>query len=390
MRNLDRVINRKGTNSVKWDALNDFFGKDDLIPLWVADMDFPAPDEATEALIERAQHPIYGYSVLDDRYYNSIINWFSKKHKWNIEKDWIIYTPGVVPAINWLIQSLTEAGDKIIIQEPVYHPFKESIKLNGRIPVNNELKLQDGSYVMDLENLEACIDDKVKLLILCNPHNPVGRVWTKEELEKLGRICLKHNIIVVSDEIHCDLTYKGYNHIPFASISEEFANNSIVCTAPTKTFNLAGLQCSNIIIPNRTLRDKFNNIINKQHIQTATPFGIVGVQAAYENGEKWLQEVMEYIEGNLEYMIDFFKENIPEIKVIKPQGTYLVWLDFRSLNISRKELNNILINKSKVALNDGYMFGKSGENFQRINIACPRCILEEGLKRMERQFKIEN
>ncbi|SHJ69362.1 cystathione beta-lyase [Clostridium amylolyticum] len=388
MRDLDRVINRKGTNSVKWDALNIFFGKDDLIPLWVADMDFPAPDEVTEALIERAKHPVYGYSILDDRYYHSIINWFSKKHKWNIEKDWIVYTPGVVPAINWLIQSLTEAGDKIIIQEPVYHPFKESIKLNDRIPVINELRLQDDNYLMDFESLEACIDDKVKLLILCNPHNPVGRVWTKEELENLGRICLKHNILVISDEIHGDLTYKGHNHIPYSSISEEFANNSVVCTAPTKTFNLAGLQCPNIIIPNETLRDKFNDIINKQHIQTATPFGIVGVQAAYENGENWLQEVMEYIEGNLEYMINFFKENIPEIKVIKPQGTYLAWLDFTALNIPRKELNHILIDKAKVALNDGYMFGKSGENFQRINIACPRLILEEGLKRMEKQFRM--
>lgn len=388
MRDLDRVINRKGTNSVKWDALNIFFGKDDLIPLWVADMDFPAPDEVTEALIERAKHPVYGYSILDDKYYDSIINWFSKKHKWNIEKDWIVYTPGVVPAINWLVQSLTEAGDKIIIQEPVYHPFKESIKLNDRIPVINELRLQDGNYLMDFESLEACIDDKVKLLILCNPHNPVGRVWTKKELENLGRICLKHNILVISDEIHGDLTYKGHNHIPYASISEEFANNSVVCTAPTKTFNLAGLQCSNIIIPNKTLRDKFNDTINKQHIQTATPFGIVGVQAAYENGENWLQEVMEYIEGNLEYMINFFKENIPEIKVIKPQGTYLAWLDFTALNIPRKELNHILIDKAKVALNDGYMFGKSGENFQRINIACPRLILEEGLKRMGRQFRI--
>ncbi len=387
MRDFNRIINRKNTNSIKWDALKEIFGQDDLIPLWVADMDFPAPEEVTQALIERAKHPIYGYSNLGEEYYNAIINWTKQRHNWSIEKDWIMYTPGVVPAINWIIQSFTAPGDKIIIQEPVYHPFKNSIALNDRITVNNELKFENGVYRMDFENLEASIDKDVKLFILCNPHNPVGRVWEKWELERLGEICLKHNILVVSDEIHSDLIYEGYTHIPFASISQKFADNSIVCTAPTKTFNLAGLQCSNIIIPNKKVRDAFKSTLEKQHIQEATPFGIAGVQAAYQHGEQWLNEVMKYINNNLEFMIDYLNKNLPEVKVIKPQGTYLIWVDFRGLKISREELNNILLNKAKVALNDGYMFGESGYNFQRINIACPKPLLEEALKRICEAFK---
>ncbi len=387
MRDLNRVISRSNTQSIKWDAFKKYKSQKDIIPLWVADMDFPAPEAVTDAIINRARHPIYGYSAPGKEYYDSIIKWNKKRHDFQIERDWIVYSPGVVPAINWLIQSFTEPGDKIIIQEPVYHPFRLGIEANGCIAIKNQLKFDGSKYVMDYEDFEASIDEKTKLFILCSPHNPVGRVWTLEELKKIGEICLKHNLLVIADEIHGDLIYKGYKHIPFASISESFAKHSITLNAPSKTFNLAGLQCSNVIIPDEGLRNRFKETLDRAHIQGPTPFGIVGVQAAYEQGENWLEEVLSYVEANLDFMIRYFEENLPKAKVIRPEGTYLVWIDFTKLDLSREELNKLLLEKASVALNDGYMFGESGNKYQRINIACPRILLEEGLKRISEVLK---
>ena len=384
--NFDNIIDRKNTHCIKWDSLERIYGEKDLLPLWVADMDFPAPREVTEAILERAKHPIYGYTETSDDYYKSIINWNKKRYNYDIEKEWLFHSPGVVPGINWLIQSFTEIGDKIIIQEPVYHPFKQGIINNGRIPVINELTFEEGYYQMNLSNLEEVIDEKTKLLILCNPHNPVGRVWTKEELIALGELCLKHGITVISDEIHGDLVYKDYKHIPFASISEDFADISITCSAPTKTFNLAGLQCSNIIIKNPNLRKKLAEYLDKLHLQGPTPLSLVGVEAAYKHGEQWLEELLEYLEDNVRLTMDFIKENLPSVKVIKPQGTYLVWLDFRGTGLNREEINERLLKKAKVALNDGYMFGETGYGFQRMNIACPRSILEKALMKIASAF----
>ncbi|MGM9972602.1 MAG: MalY/PatB family protein [Clostridiaceae bacterium] len=384
---FESIIDRKNTSSIKWDSLEKIYGEKDLLPLWVADMDFPSPKEVTEAIIERAKHPIYGYTETSDDYYNAIINWNQRRYCYEIKKEWIIYSPGVVPAINWLIQCLTEAGDKIIIQEPVYHPFKKGIITNERIPVINELAFKDDSYQMNLEELEGLIDEKTKLLILCNPHNPVGRVWSKDELTALGELCLKHGIIVIADEIHGDLVYKNYKHIPFASISPYFADICITCSAPTKTFNLAGLQCSNIIIKNPDLRKKLTEYLNKLHLQGPTPLSIAGVQAAYNYGEPWLESLLSYLEDNVKFTMDFFKENLPSVKVIKPQGTYLLWLDFRGTGLNREEINERLLKKAKVALNDGYMFGELGYGFQRMNIACPRTILKQALSRIASAFQ---
>ena len=384
---FDSVIDRRNTFSIKWDSLEYIYGEKDLLPLWVADMDFPAPTAVTEAIIERAKHPIYGYTETSDDYYNSIIKWNKRRYGYEIEKEWICHSPGVVPGINWLIQCLTKVGDKIIIQEPVYHPFKHGIQNNERIPVINELSFNDGYYQMDLKKLEALIDEKTKLLILCNPHNPVGRVWTREELIALGELCLKYGITVISDEIHGDLIYKDYKHIPFASISEDFADICITCSAPTKTFNLAGLQCSNIIIKNPDLRKKLTEYLNKLHLQGPTPLSIVGVQAAYNYGEPWLEKLLVYLEANVNLVINFLKASLPSIKVIRPQGTYLLWLDFRGTGLSREEINQKLLKEAKVALNDGYMFGEMGYGFQRMNIACPKSILEEALKRIASAFK---
>ena len=384
---FDRIIDRLNTESVKWDSLLDVYGDKDLIPLWVADMDFPAPKEVTEAIKERVLHPIYGYSKAGEDYYNAIISWNKRQHNFDISREWIVHSPGVVPALNWLIQALTSKEDKIIIQEPVYHPFKHAILANDRVPLNNQLLYQDGEYKMDLEGLESIIDDKTRMLILCNPHNPVGRVWTEKELRALGDICFKHNILVVSDEIHGDLIYKGYKHIPFASLGENFADKSIICNAPSKTFNLAGLQCSNIIIKNTDIREKFLSHLDKMHIQGPTPFSIAGVKAAYNHGDIWLQELLDYLEENLNFMINYLKDNLPKIKVIRPQGTYLVWVDFTPLNLTREEINHKLIEEAGVALNDGLMFGESGDRFQRFNIACPRTTLKEALARIAETFR---
>jgi cystathionine beta-lyase len=385
--NFDEAIDRTKYHSVKWDELKTKFGDipEDVLPMWIADMEFRSPQPVIEAIKKAAEHGIYGYTSRPLSYYQAIIDWMEKRHNWKVKKDWLVFSPGVVPALSFIIRAFTQPGDKVIVQPPVYYPFFRVIENNGCHVVNNPLKLSNKKYFMDYDDLERKVDDpRVKLIILCSPHNPVGRVWQKEELIILGEICLEHNIIVVSDEIHADILFKGYRHIPFASISPAFAHHSITCTAPSKTFNLAGLQTSSIIIPNKKYCRIYENILDSLALDENSVFGLVALEAAYRDGEEWLEQLLSYLNENLKFLMKYFKERIPKIKVIKPEGTYLVWLDCRQLGFNAKGLNNFMIKKSGVALDDGYWFGTEGEGFMRINIACPRSFLEEGLKRIER------
>lgn len=385
--NFDEIIDRTKHHSVKWDELETIFGADsqDVLPMWIADMEFKSPKPIIEAINKAVEHGIYGYTSRTDSYSQAIIDWMGKRHNWKIKKDWLAFSPGVVPALSLIIRAFCQPGDKVVVQPPVYYPFFRVIENNGCHIANNPLKLSNKKYFMDYEDLEKKIDDpRVKLLILCSPHNPVGRVWQKEELIILGEICLKQNIIVVSDEIHADILFEGYKHTPFASISPAFAHNSITCTAPSKTFNLAGLQTSSLIIPNKKYYKIYENILNSLALDENNVFGLVALEAAYRDGEEWLEQLLSYLNENLEFLMKYFKERIPKIEVIKPEGTYLVWLDCQQLGLNSKDLNNFMIKKAKVALDDGYWFGIEGRGFMRINIACPRSFLEEGLERIER------
>jgi len=385
--NFDEIIDRTNYHSVKWDELKIKFGDipEDVLPMWIADMEFRSPQPVIEAIKKANEHGIYGYTSRPDSYYRAIIDWMERRHSWKVKKDWLAFSPGVVPALSFIIRAFTQPGDKVVVQPPVYYPFFRVIENNGCHVVNNPLKFGNKKYFMDYDDLERkVVDPRVKLLILCSPHNPVGRVWQKEELIILGEICLEHNVIVVSDEIHADILFKGYKHTPFASISPAFAHNSITCTAPSKTFNLAGLQTSTIIIPNKKYYKIYNNILDSLALDENNVFGLVALEAAYRDGEEWLEQLLSYLNENLEFLMKYFKERIPKIKVIKPEGTYLVWLDCRELGLSAKDLNNFMIKKAKVALDDGCWFGTEGNGFMRINIACPRSFLEECLKRIER------
>ncbi len=383
---FDKKIERSDTGSIKWDLVDKLYNGKDLIPMWVADMDFEAPAPVIDAIVKRARQGVYGYTTAMPGYYDAIINWFKKRHNWKIKKEWIVLTPGIVPAINMLIQTFTNPGDKVLIQKPVYYPFMRAINKNKRVIQNNPLQLKNGKYHIDLKDLhEKAKDPDTKIMILCSPHNPVGRVWSKDDLVRLGEICLKNNVLVIADEIHCDLVLNGFTHTPFASISSEFTENSITCTAPSKTFNLAGLNTSNLIIPDLEKSMQFSETLQRNGINTPNVFGPIALEAAYTRGEEWLAQVLEYIEDNLRYMTKFIEDKLPVINVIEPEATYLVWLDFRQLNIAREQLEELLCNKAKVALDYGHVFGvEEGEGFARINIACPRATLKEGLEKIEK------
>lgn len=388
MHNFDEVINRRNTSSVKWDNLKNLYGRDDLIPLWVADMDFKSPPAVIKALKERADHGVYGYTFPSEEYYNAVINWMERRHNWHIDKEWISYAPSVVAALSYCIRAFTEPGDKIIIQTPVYHPFYSTIEENERIVVKNPLIHRDGKYYMDFDDLERKAKDGAKMLILCSPHNPVGRVWTKEELKRLADICLENNILVVSDEIHFDIVFKGNEHTVFASLSPEVADNCVVLTSPSKTFNLAGLQVSNVIIPNEMLRMKFRKEENKDHISSPNVFAQRALIAAYDHSEEWLDELLKYLEGNRDFFIDYINKRIPKLKVTESEGTYLMWVDCTELGMNPQQLKEFFVNQCKVALNEGKMFSEEGNTFQRFNIGCPRSILEEALNRIERAINM--
>lgn len=380
---FDKVIERRNTNCEKWDAMGE-----DVLPMWVADMDFEVLPEILEAVKKRAGHAVYGYTRFSDKYYDAVISWVKRRHNWNIKKEWIVYSPGIVTGLNLIVKALNQVGDKIIIQTPVYYPFFRAIENNGFRVLRNPLKFENGKYKMDFEDLEKKLKDKrVKTLILCSPHNPVGRVWTKEELKKLGDLCLENGVTVVSDEIHSDIIYKENEHTTFGAISKDFENNSIVCISASKTFNLAGLRTSSLIIPNKELRRKVINVIESIGNAEPNAFSECASVAAYNNGEQWLSELMDYLKENLNFMKKYISENMPYVKVIEPEGTYLAWLDFSALKMDPRELHEFILKKAKVWLDEGYIFGDEGNGFERINLACPRSILKEGLERINKAIK---
>ena len=394
--NFDKVINRKGTASYKWDGTKFIFGTEDILPMWVADMDFPTAEPIIEAVKKRLEHKIFGYTFEWDSLRESVVERLRKKYNWQIKPEWIVFTPGVVSAVSTAIKSITHPGDEVILQGPVYYPFYSAIRNNGCVISNNRLKFKDNHYKMNFDDLQKRFDphndmrhtpSRVKAAILCSPHNPTGRVWKKDELKKFGEIVVKNNAVVISDEIHCEIVYKNNQHIPFATISEEFEQNSITCMAPSKTFNLAGLVASSIIIPNDNLRKKFIETTEDEIMGDVNVLGLVAMEAAYRHGDEWIEQVLKYLQENLEFLKEFVKEKIPEIKLIEPEGTYLAWLDFRSLGMNAEELSWFLRNRARVGLDDGYLFGPSGTGFERLNFACPRSILKEGLVRIERAIK---
>lgn len=386
---FDKVIDRYGTGCEKWDMCDRIFAGEGLLPLWVADMDFQTLPEVIKALQDRAAHGIFGYTAYTDSAYDALIQWFSKRHRWNINKEWIVYSPGVVPALSLLVQSLTEPGDGIMIQRPVYHPFMHVVEGNGRHLLNSPLmENSDGRFVMDFDDLRSrASDPTAKMMILCSPHNPPGRVWTREELETLINICAERDLIIVSDEIHCDLIHKGITHTPLPLVKPEYSHRIITCTAPSKTFNLAGLQLSNIIIQDSDLRKKFRKALMKNGMIDPNSFAAVAMEAAYTHGSDWLEELMDYVKGNLEYMKEAFRKSLPKVRIIEPEGTYLVWSDFRGFGLDYRELLRIFIEEAKVAPGQGNIYGPEGEGFMRFNLACPRPILTEGMERIIRAFE---
>jgi cystathionine beta-lyase len=352
--------------------------------MWVADMDFPVAEPIRDAIMRRASHPIYGYTARPDSYYGAIIDWMRRRHGWEVKREWITHSNGVINALYTAVLALSETGDGVIIQPPVYHPFPAIIRKTGRRVVENPLKVADGHYAPDIDDLIAKIRaEKPKLLILCNPHNPVGRVFTRGELEAIGRACVDNGIIVLSDEIHGDLVYREYRHVPFASISEDFARTSVICTAPSKTFNLAGLATSNIIIPDEGLRSRFDRANEGVGAKTFNLFGSVACEAAYAHGESWLETVIDYIDGNRRFATDFLKDRLPEFRVTRPEGTYFLWIDLSALNLGQKELERFLLRDAGLWFNQGYTFGEGGDGFVRVNIACRRATVEEALLRLE-------
>lgn len=381
---FNKIINRNNTKSLKYDFAKERNMPEDLLPLWVADMDFQTSPEIIEALNKAVSHGIYGYSEGKEEYFDAVYNWYNDNFNWQVKKEWLIKTPGVVFAIVLAINALTNEGDSVLIQNPVYYPFTEVIIDNNRKLVNNSLVRNGKKYEIDFEDFEKkIIENNVKLFILCSPHNPVGRVWKKWELEKIGDICLKHNVKIVSDEIHSDFVYLENKHIVFSSLDEKYQNITITCTAPTKTFNLAGLQISNIFIPNLEIRKKVLKQLDRVGYSQVNLMGLVACEAAYKYGRQWLNELKEYLLDNLNFLRDYLETNIPQIKLIEPEGTYLIWLDCSALGLEDKELEKFIVEKAKLWLDSGYIFGKEGEGFQRINIACPRETLKKALEQLK-------
>jgi cystathionine beta-lyase len=371
---FDTVYNRKGTGCFKADALQMLFGKEDLLSFWVADMDIAIAPEIQSALEERLNHPILGYNFRLAAYYDAIINWVGRRYHWNITRDWIINTPGIVTAINVAIVTLTQPNDGVLIQTPVYDPFFEAVKKNGRTLLTNSLIPVEDKFEIDFEDLEAKLK-QAKLFILCSPHNPVGRVWTEAELLQIGRLCKKYGVIVIADEIHADLIYSGNRFVAFGSL-EDFAEFTIACYSPSKSFNLAGLCTSAIVIPNDKLRDKFNAYVQIMHLYLGNSFGITALEAAYSKGEAWLSELISYLEINLDYLCSFFKSKLPHLKIYKPQGTYLAWIDCNSLNLSDKDLFQLLVDNG-IAVNMGKTYGAEGSGYIRVNFGCPHSLLKQ-------------
>lgn len=385
---FDKVIDRRNTKSLKYDFAEKRGRPKDILPFWVADMDFQTSSYIIEALEQMSRHGIYGYSETKEEYFEIVQNWMKKRHNWNVEEEWLIKTPGIVYALAMAVKAYTKKGEAVLIQDPVYYPFHEVVEDNDRKLVVNELKqAEDGSYVIDFEDFEQkIVENQVKLFLLCSPHNPVGRVWTKEELEKIGDICLRYNVIVVSDEIHADFVFKG-KHTVFTNVKKEFEEIGVVCTSPSKSFNIAGLQVSNIFIANKDLRRAFQKQVNASGYSQLNLSGLVACEAAYQYGEEWLDALLQYLKANAQYTKEYLEKYLPKVIMTELEGTYLVWLDFKAYGLSERELNKKIIQEAGLWLDRGGMFGKVGEGFQRINIACPRSVLTEALDRLRDTFQ---
>jgi len=385
--NFDKIIDRKNTNSLKHDYNFQIFEREDILSMWVADMDFESPDFIVKAIQQRLNHPIYGYTICPDSLYESIINWIRKIHGWEIKKEWMTFCTGVVPALNFCVMALTNPDDRVIVQPPVYYPFFSAIKYHNREIQNNPLKIINGRFEIDYENLEKNTDKRTKLFFLCSPHNPGGRVWPLKDLKKLAEFCLERNIIIISDEVHSDMVYSPANHIPLASVSKEISETTVTLMAPTKTFNLAGLAFSYIITENIDLLDRLNDYLDKTNVNAINIFAQVAAESAYNLGYEWLQELMLYLKNNFSFLNQFIKDKIPILEVMNPESTYLAWIDFRKLSVDSKELKKFIVTEAGLGLNDGAMFGMGGSGFQRLNFACPREILNQGLTKLYNSIK---
>lgn len=375
---FEKITQRRGTNSYKWDSTDD----KEVLPMWVADMDFPTAPCIINALEKRVEHGIFGYTRVPEEYYDAVISWFSRRHHWKPRREWFIYTSGVVPALSAVIKALTNVGDKVLTLTPVYNCFFSSIRNNGCELDSCALRYEDNTFSIDYEDLERrAADPKTTLMLLCNPHNPSGRVWTREELRRIGDICIKNNVVVVADEIHCELVHPGFTYTPFASVSEEFQKHSVTCVAPSKAFNIAGLQIANIIVENDKWRQRIDKAININEVCDVNPFGVIATIAAYNEGEEWLNQLLQYIHGNYLFFKDYCEEHLPQLPVAPLEGTYLAWMDCRNLGIPSEELEEELMKEAKLWLNAGSMYGKEGEGFMRWNLACPRQLVKEGLER---------
>lgn len=374
---FDKTIDRRATNSYKWDS-----APEGVLPMWVADMDFRTAPAIIDALQKRVAHGIFGYTRVPDAYYDAVTSWFSRRHGWDIDREWIIYTSGVVPAVSAVIKALTVPGDKVIVQTPVYNCFFSSIRNNGCEIVSNPLRRTADTYEMDFDALERCAaDPRAKVMLLCNPHNPAGRVWTPDELTRLGNICLRNGVTVVADEIHCELVYQGFKYTPFASLSDAFLHRSVTCLSPSKAFNIAGLQIANIVAFDNDLRSRIDKAININEVCDVNPFGVAATIAAYNEGEEWLNQLVDYLHGNYEVMAEFCRRELPEFPITRLEGTYLVWMDCSSLGMSSDALEHALLDDARLWLNAGTMYGAEGEGYMRWNIACPRSVMLDGLNR---------
>jgi cystathionine beta-lyase len=381
---FNEVIPREGTDCIKYDLREETFGRKDVIPMWVADMDFRTPDFIVSKLRQRLSHELYGYSFRPPEYYSSIINWLRMRHNWKVEREWICFSPGIVPALNLCTLAFTRPGDSIIVQPPVYFPFFSAVEAHGRNLVYNRLAEKNGRWLMDFNSLASAIDVSTKMIIISNPHNPVGRVWSREELEQLADICLKNNIIIISDEIHCDLILPGFHHIPMAGISEKIAEITVACIAPSKTFNLAGLSTSSLIISNPVLKKYFMRKIESLHIGSGNIFGTIASIAAYSEGSEWLDTLMDYLDQNADYVMRYCRELIPEIIPVQPEATYMIWLDCRKLGMTLKEMQDFFTLKAGVGMNEGSSFGPGGEGFMRMNLATTHQTVIRAMEQIEK------
>jgi len=382
--NFDEIIDRRNTGAIKLERCKALYGSDDVLPLWVADMDFRTPDFIFEAIRERCEHPILGYSMPPREFYPSLMNWVKDHHQWELKRAWIGFLPGIVPGLSFAVQSLTVPGDEVIVQPPVYYPFFHVVTNNNRVVINNPLKEIDGRYEMDFEDLESKITAKTKMFILCNPHNPGGRVWKAETLKQLADICAKHNIIVVSDEIHADMVLGNHKHIPFATVSDSAARISLTFMAPSKTFNMPGLISSSYIIPNEELRKQFVDFLEASELTGGNIFAYAATVAAYEKGEEWRTQMLDYVQGNIDYVVDFMKKNIPQIKPMIPEASFLIWLNCQELGMETDELFDFFAKKAGLGLNKGTTFGQGGEYHLRLNVACSRLILKKAMEQLSK------